>query len=53
MITPINTSSERSKAIKKLMETWKKSPGIMEKAIRVLQMNALPKNKKRKSFLIP
>jgi hypothetical protein len=46
-------TADRDKAIKRLMEIWKKSPGIMQKALHVIHMNEARKSGKRRSFLIP
>jgi hypothetical protein len=53
MTTSPAEANERNKAIKRLMETWKKSPSLLRKALHLIDMNAVPKNRKRKSFLIP
>ena len=53
MTNLFNDAVQRSKAIKKLMATWKKNLDIRQKALMVPELNPTKKTRKRQGFLIP
>jgi len=53
MLTSAAERNERTKAIRQLMEKWKKNVDIRKKAVLVLQMNPAIKTSKMSGFLIP